>query len=128
MGAENTIDLDVAPHSSGVEIKAQGASRPVIWSGPAPLGRVTAYFRDDIARFIDGEEGAENQIVLQGSIVSRTYPGGHYRFAVKVADRHYLVKDARYRDVGQTVELGLPIKVLHLFPAEQRRNSGRNAP
>jgi ABC-type Fe3+/spermidine/putrescine transport system ATPase subunit len=128
MGAENTIEVDIAPSSSGVEIKAQGASRSIIWNGAAPSGRVTAYFRDDIARFVDGEDGAENEIVLQGSIVSRTYPGGYYRFAVKVADRLYLVKDERYRGVGQAVGLGLPIKDLHLFPAEEPRTPGRNAP
>jgi hypothetical protein len=36
------------------------------------------------------------------------------------------VKDARYRDVGQAVGLGLPLKALHLFPAEEPRTSGRS--
>jgi ABC-type Fe3+/spermidine/putrescine transport system ATPase subunit len=126
MGAENTIDLDITSHSSGVEIWAQGSSRPIIWSGPTPVGRVTAYFRDDIARLVDSNSTSDSEIVLPGSITARTYPGGHYRFTVKVADRFYLVKDAHYRDVGQAVGLGLPLKALHLFPAEEPRICGRN--
>jgi ABC-type Fe3+/spermidine/putrescine transport system ATPase subunit len=126
MGAENTIDLQITNCSNGVEIRAQGSSRPIIWSGSAPIGRVTAYFRDDIARLVDSEGNSEGEIVLRGSITARTYPGGHYRFTVKVADRFYLVKDASYRDVGQAVGLGLPLKALHLFPAEEPRTSGRS--
>jgi len=128
MGAENTIDLDIARLAGGVEIKAAGSPRPIVWNGSAPTGRVKAYFRDDIARLVDAGSGSEGEIVLPGIIAARAYPGGHYRFTVKVADRPYLVKDPFYREVGQRVGLGLPVKALHLFPAEQPNASGRKTP
>jgi hypothetical protein len=50
MGADNTIALDVARTASGVEIRPGGGQPPIAWSEPAPLGPVTAYFRDDVAK------------------------------------------------------------------------------
>jgi ABC-type Fe3+/spermidine/putrescine transport system ATPase subunit len=128
MGAENTIDLEIVRRSGGVEIRAEGSSHPVVWSGVVPVGRVTAYFRDDIARLVDTDSSAEGEIVLPGVIAARAYPGGHYRFTVKVADRSYVVKDAFCREVGQAVGLGLPLKALHLFAAEDPKTSGRSQP
>src|SRR5262245_16999725 len=128
MGAENTIDLEVRRGEDGIEIRAAGASRRIIYRGAIPVGRLVAHFRDDIAHFVDANRNSEEEIVLPGTITARAYPGGHYRFMVKVADRSYLVKDALYREVGQAVALGLPVKALHLFPAEQATNCGRKEP
>ena len=114
MGAENTIDLDVTRAAGGVEIKADGAGDPVLWPGQLPIGRVRAYFREDVAHLVEDGDN-QSMIVLAGRIVSRTYPGGHYRYGIAVAGRQYSVKDAAYRATDVPVALGLPIKDLHVF-------------
>jgi ABC-type Fe3+/spermidine/putrescine transport system ATPase subunit len=118
MGAENTIDLEVAPAGSGVEIRAAGAA-PIQWSRPAPLGAVRAYFRDDAARIVAPDAASRDMIVLPARIASRAYPGGHYRYGLAVGDRHYSVKDTVYRETETAVGLGLPLEDLHLFPREE---------
>jgi ABC-type Fe3+/spermidine/putrescine transport system ATPase subunit len=115
MGAENTLTLDVAPGATGVMISAREAHVPVAWSGPAPLGSVTAYFRDDVAQLVALDAQVEDSIVLPGEIVQRTYPGGQYRYRVAIGDRHFAVTDERYLEVNIPVGLRLPLGDLHLF-------------
>ncbi len=115
MGAENTIALEVTSRPDGVEIRARGARAPVIWNGPAPLGAVTAYFRDDVARLVAPDAEVADSLVLPGRIVQRAYPGGEYRYRVAIADRHFTVTDARYLDVDTPIGLRLPLGALHLF-------------
>src|SRR5688500_9444122 len=92
MGAENTLDLEVAPAVSGVAIRA-GAEPPIMWSGEAPFGSVTAYFRDDVAKLDEPGARVSGAIVLPGRIAQRTYPGGHYRYGVAIGERHFTVTD-----------------------------------
>ena len=99
MGADNTIALDVARTASGVEIRPGGGEPPIAWSEPAPVGPVTAYFRDDVAKLVAPDAPAEDAIVLRGRIGQRSYPGGHYRYGVAVDGRHFTVTDSRYLDL-----------------------------
>ncbi|MCB5176508.1 ABC transporter ATP-binding protein [Microvirga lenta] len=117
MGAENTIDLDVNPASKGIEVKADGAAATA-WDGRAPPGRVTAYFRDDVASLVDPNARIDGSIVLPGTITQRTYPGGHYRYVVAIADRHFTVTDDDYHELDRPVGLRLPLASLHLFPTD----------
>jgi ABC-type Fe3+/spermidine/putrescine transport system ATPase subunit len=128
MGAENTIDMQVTPHSNGMEIKAAGSDRTVLWGGSVPMGRVTAYFRDDVARLVEPQSSGADEIVLPGVVTARAYPGGYYRYSVRIADRTYLVKDARQRDIGEAVALSLPLRALHMFPADEANTDGRSLP
>jgi ABC-type Fe3+/spermidine/putrescine transport system ATPase subunit len=128
MGADNTIDLDVASRQAGVEIRAQGAVKPVIWSGAAPRGRIRAYFRDDAAQLVSADGTESDMILLAATIASRAYPGGHYRYALDVSGRNYSVKDAQLREVGAPIYLGLPIKDLHMFPVEDAAQQERKLP
>jgi ABC-type Fe3+/spermidine/putrescine transport system ATPase subunit len=118
MGADNTMELEVTRNGGDVEIRVPGGAEPISWQGAAPHGRVTAYFRDDVARLDELDRGRAGEIVLPGRIASRAYPGGHYRYGVEVAGRQFSVKDTAYRDVGTPVGLFLPISALHLFPAD----------
>lgn len=124
MGAENTIELDVTPDSSGVAIRAEGQDGATAWRGEAPVGPVTAYFRDDVAKLDAPDAAAGGAIVLAGRILQRAYPGGHYRYAVAIGDRHYTVTDERYLALDASVGLRLPLEALHLFPSAQ--NKGGN--
>jgi ABC-type Fe3+/spermidine/putrescine transport system ATPase subunit len=117
MGAENTINLDVRPASSGVEVRAEEGSS-ASWSGEVPIGAVTAYFRDDVASLDDPNARIDGAIILPGKITQRTYPGGHYRYVVAIGDRHFTVTDERYHELDRPVGLRLPLAFLHLFPTE----------
>ena len=121
MGADNTIALDVARTASGVEIRPGGGQPPIAWSEPAPLGPVTAYFRDDVAKLVAPDAPAEDAIVLRGRIGQRSYPGGHYRYGVAVEGRHFTVTDSRYLDLDAPVGLRLPLEALHLFPSANQQ-------
>jgi ABC-type Fe3+/spermidine/putrescine transport system ATPase subunit len=117
MGADNTIDLEVTPAGSGVEIRASEDHLPVRWQGSAPVGAVRAFFRDDVAKLDAPDAQVEGAIVLPGHIAQRTYPGGHYRYGIAIGTRHFTVTDERYLDLGTPVGLRLPLEALHLFPS-----------
>jgi ABC-type Fe3+/spermidine/putrescine transport system ATPase subunit len=117
MGADNTIALDVARTASGVEIRTERDAPPIAWGEPAPVGPVTAYFRDDVAKLVAPDAPAEDAIVLRGRIGQRSYPGGHYRYGVAIDGRHFTVMDSRYLDLDTPVGLRLPLEALHLFPS-----------
>ncbi|WP_112662269.1 ABC transporter ATP-binding protein [Microvirga flavescens] len=118
MGAENTLHLDVRASGAGIEVKAE-QGHAVQWNGDVPVGPVTAYFRDDVASLGDPSVAIEGSIVLPGTITQRTYPGGHYRYVVAIADRHFTVTDDDYHELDRPVGLRLPLASLHLFPSEQ---------
>jgi ABC-type Fe3+/spermidine/putrescine transport system ATPase subunit len=120
MGADNVIQLDVRGASDGIEVKAAEA-QPVLWTGHAPVGPVTAYFRDDVAKLDAPDARVAGAIVLPGRITQRTYPGGHYRYAVAIGDRHFTVTDDRYLDLESPVGLRLPLESLHLFPSAHNK-------
>jgi ABC-type Fe3+/spermidine/putrescine transport system ATPase subunit len=117
MGADNTIDLEVSPRGTGVEIRAAPDQAPVHWQGSAPIGAVRAYFRDDVARLDAPDARVDDAIVLPGRIAQRAYPGGYYRYGVAIDGRHFTVTDARYLDLDTPVGLRLPLAALHLFPS-----------
>jgi ABC-type Fe3+/spermidine/putrescine transport system ATPase subunit len=116
MGADNTIALKVGEGPSGrvVEAGAYHAATPI--RVPAASGAVTAYFRDDVARIDTPQSHVDGEIALQGKVTQRSYPGGHYRYAVAVGDHEFMTRDARLFDVGTPVSLCLPVGALHLFP------------
>jgi ABC-type Fe3+/spermidine/putrescine transport system ATPase subunit len=121
MGADNTIDLTVTPGASGVEVRASGDQPPVPWNGIAPAGPVRAYFRDDVAKLDEPGARVDGAIVLPGRIAQRAYPGGHYRYAVAIGERHFTVTDERYLDLDTPVGLRLPLGALHLFPSAHNK-------
>jgi ABC-type Fe3+/spermidine/putrescine transport system ATPase subunit len=117
MGADNTIDLDVVPAGSGVEIRTAPDQAPIRWQGSVPTGPVRAYFRDDVAKLDAPDARIDGAIVLPGRIAQRAYPGGHYRYGVAIDGRHFTVTDERYLDLDTPVGLRLPLAALHLFPS-----------
>jgi ABC-type Fe3+/spermidine/putrescine transport system ATPase subunit len=116
MGADNMIPLDVRSAAGGLEVAASG-TKPILWYGQAPVGPVSAYFRDDVAQLDSPDATVPGAIVLPGHITQRTYPGGHYRYAVAIGERHFTVTDDRYLDLDSPVGLRLPLDSLHLFPS-----------
>ena len=116
MGADNTIALKIGQGPAGPEVEAGAHHAATPIRGPVPAGPVTAYFRDDAARIERPDHQTNDEIMLKGMIAVRSYPGGHYRYAVAVGEREFTVRDARLLDVGTPVGLCLPTRALHLFP------------
>jgi ABC-type Fe3+/spermidine/putrescine transport system ATPase subunit len=118
MGADNSIDLEIGQGPSGMEIKAGLDHAASKVTEPAPTGLLTGYFRDDLTKLVDPDHRADNEITLKGTIALRSYPGGHYRYAIAVGDKEFTVKDSRSLEAGTKVGLSIPVRALHLFPRE----------
>ncbi len=124
MGAENRIDLEITEGDGALSIRARGHDRAIRWhakSDALPRGAAIALFRDDVARIGAPDALPEGEIVLPGTIVARTYPGGHYRYSVDTGGRHFAVTEDAFLETGTRVGLRLPLADLHIFPAEPAR-------
>jgi ABC-type Fe3+/spermidine/putrescine transport system ATPase subunit len=119
MGADNTIALKIGEGPSGAKVEAGPHHEATPFPKATAAGPVLAYFRDDVARIERPEHRADGEIALQGKVMLRSYPGGHYRYAIAVGDSEYMVRDARLFEVGTAVGLCLPIGALHLFPVDE---------
>ncbi len=120
MGADNTIALSIGAGPSGAEVEAGPYHAAMPLRAPAPAGPVIAYFRDDVARIENPAHRADGEITLNGTVALRSYPGGHYRYAIAVGDREFMVRDTRLFAVGTAVGLCLPLGALHLFPSDRK--------
>jgi ABC-type Fe3+/spermidine/putrescine transport system ATPase subunit len=126
MGAGNIVPLRVRgdgqrvatggkPFSDGIEIDiALLAAKGIgYWPGDKPLN---AHFRSEDARLCAPDQPVDDCLVLRGEIVQCSYPGGFYRYAVRVGRRQYLVDDVRRLAVGEPIGIALPATALHLYP------------
>ena len=122
MGADNTITLKIGEGPAGRRVEAGPHHQAAPIQDAIAVGPKIAYFRDDVARIESPARQAEGEITLQGKVTLRSYPGGHYRYAVAVGTSEYMVRDARLFEVGTPVGLCLPVAALHLFPANETPN------
>jgi putative spermidine/putrescine transport system ATP-binding protein len=126
MGAGNIVPLRVRgdgqrvatggkPFSDGIEIDiALLAAKGIgYWPGDKPLN---AHFRSEDARLCAPDQPVDDCLVFRGEIVQCSYPGGFYRYAVRVGRRQYLVDDVRRLAVGEPIGIALPATALHLYP------------
>jgi putative spermidine/putrescine transport system ATP-binding protein len=86
---------------------------------------LNAHFRSEDARLCPPNGAAEGCLVLRGEIVQCSYPGGFYRYAVRVGPHQYLVDDARRLAVGEAIGIALPATALHFYPAPQNAEPQR---
>ena len=80
-------------------------------------GAIVAHFRGEAARLHALDAASAGDLVLRGRIAQASYPGGVWRYSVRVGDDHFLVDDKRRLPVGETVGIGLPVDALHLYVA-----------
>jgi putative spermidine/putrescine transport system ATP-binding protein len=127
MGAGNVVRLQArrvptgiaiaeGPHNAGLVLPA-----PALREGVASLAGealIDAHFRGEAARLHLGDSVAGDELVLRGEIAQASYPGGIWRYSVRVGERHYLVDDPRRIDPGERVGIGLPAEALHLYVAK----------
>jgi putative spermidine/putrescine transport system ATP-binding protein len=79
---------------------------------------VNGHFRSEDARLCRPGEAVEGCLVLRGEILQCSYPGGFYRYAVRVAaHQQYMVDDPRRLMVGEAIGIALPLASLHFYPA-----------
>jgi ABC-type Fe3+/spermidine/putrescine transport system ATPase subunit len=120
MGAANIVPLraccDGKLAGDGVDIDAVliAAHGNGHWPGGT---LVNAHFRSEDARLCPPGQPADGCLVLHGEIVQCSYPGGFYRYAVRVGPRQYLVDDVRRLGIGEPIGIVLPATALHLYPA-----------
>jgi ABC-type Fe3+/spermidine/putrescine transport system ATPase subunit len=127
MGASNIVPLRLRAASGQVTIGDGSLSDGVAIDGSlldahgigrqCGEGSINAHFRSEDARLCPLHEAADGCLILRGEIVQCSYPGGFYRYAVRVGPHHYLVDDARRLAVGEAIGIALPATALHFYSA-----------
>jgi ABC-type Fe3+/spermidine/putrescine transport system ATPase subunit len=126
MGAGNAIKLPAepngrmvlipeGPHNSAATIDATTVDGAALERLAGARGLV-AFFRSEDARLQAAETHANGSLVLRGEIVQASYPGGYYRYAIKVGSDQFLVDDARRHAVGEPIGIALSLSALHFYP------------
>src|SRR6266852_3191806 len=126
MGAGNVVSLRVrgegervaiaaGPFGDGIEVAGALLAAKGIedWPGDTLLN---AHFRSEEARLCPPDQLVDGCLVLHGEIVQCSYPGGFYRYTVRVGPRQYLVDDVRRLAIGEPIGIALPAAALHLYP------------
>ena len=123
MGAGNIVALEVCAVGNGLAIAAGPTNSTLdlsrrTFGATVASGPVVAHFRGEAARLAaPGESWPSDHLVLTGQITQASYPGGHWRYAVAVGDRQFMVDDPARRAVGDAVGIGLAADAIHIFPA-----------
>jgi hypothetical protein len=80
---------------------------------------VVAHFRSEAARLVAADAlDPRHHLVLRGTIVQSTFPGGVFRYGVSVGPDKFLVDDAARWPVGSVVGIALPAEAVHLYAAQ----------
>jgi putative spermidine/putrescine transport system ATP-binding protein len=137
MGAGNVVPLRLqaagervaiaaGPFSDGIEVDAAALLAAHGLNECSADLLVDAHFRSEDARLCPPDHAGDGVLVLRGEIVQWSYPGGFYRYAVRVGPHQYLVDDLRRIAVGETVGIALPVAALHLYAATPAASSQHN--
>ncbi|MGF9563870.1 ABC transporter ATP-binding protein [Neorhizobium sp. JUb45] len=119
MGAENLLHLDGVRDGDNFLLQpgaaGEGGSVPV---GDRPLGSgpVEARFRPEAAKLSDIDTPATMPGArFFGEVVAVSYPGGHWRHAVRIGEREIMADADRAFTPGQPVAVFVPAQTLFLF-------------
>jgi len=131
MGAGNIAPLRVRPHGDRIAVVespfCRGLEIERAWLGTDGIGdlseeaAVAAHFRGADATLGAADCDAPGHLVLRGTIMHASYPGGSYRYAVRVGEQQYLVDNATRLPIGEAVGIVIPTARLHLYPVTQTR-------
>jgi len=122
MGASNIVTLDVRREGDDVVLGGREWCPPLRLSETARAAaavagtRADVHFRSTAASLAGGHEAVAGTLSLHGTVVQSTYPGNAFRYAVKVADKTFLVDDPDRYQEGDSVVIRLPLSAIHLFP------------
>jgi putative spermidine/putrescine transport system ATP-binding protein len=125
MGAGNTVALrartegeamiiEAGPHNSETRLTPTTLGR----DGMPPNGKVVAYFRSEAARLASpGAPTVADALHLRGRIAQSSYPGGFWRYAVRVGEHQFLVDDDERYPIGTEINIRLSPSALHIYAA-----------
>jgi ABC-type Fe3+/spermidine/putrescine transport system ATPase subunit len=123
MGATNIVPLVLRRDGERLGIAA-GPFNAAIDIDPAALPEglrdgdeipVGAHFRSENASLCRPDQPRPGCLVLRGEVTQCSYPGGFYRYAVRVGPDVHLVDDPRRYPVGAAIGITLPVAALHLY-------------
>jgi putative spermidine/putrescine transport system ATP-binding protein len=127
MGASNVVPLTVSRNQRQIVISEGPFNRSIAIDqsrfvtdviGQTSCGTsAVAHFRSEQARLCASDQPLDGCLVLSGRITQASYPGGFYRYAVRVGPHQYLVDDPRRLAIGDAIGIALPAAALHLYPA-----------
>lgn len=107
MGAENRLHF----HDRGQGLEREGYRLPA--SMTEGDGRAIVFFRDDAARIAPAATAG----AIRGRVLTRSYPGGSYRYAIAAGNDVIAVSDAAAIEPGTDIALTLDPNKVHVFPA-----------
>jgi putative spermidine/putrescine transport system ATP-binding protein len=113
--AGERVAIGAGPFSDAIEIDAALLANGI--AGCSAEAPVDAHFRSEDARLCPPDQTTDGVLVLRGEIMQCSYPGGFYRYAVRVGQHQYLVDDGRRMAVGEAIGIALPAGVLHVYAA-----------
>jgi ABC-type Fe3+/spermidine/putrescine transport system ATPase subunit len=119
MGAGNSLHLRARTEDDAIVIEPgahNGAAR-LPANGAVLDGDVTAHFRSEAAQLGPPEQPADADVlVLRGEVAQTSYPGGFWRYAVRVGDAQFMVDDGKRLSVGDRVAVRLAADAIYLYP------------
>ena len=101
--------IEAGPHNAAARLQRN--------EGPVD-GPVVLHFRSEAAHLTEpSAANGEGDLVLHGQIAQSSYPGGFWRYAIRVGDRQFMVDDERRLPVGANVGIRLQTDSVHVYPA-----------
>lgn len=126
MGAENLLSMQVNVKGEQIELQ-EGAFNAATVTARAgrrlATGPVELRFRAEAARLTGNGDGAAlepGELELRGQVASVSYPGGHWRHAVRLGKNEILVDADTPFDQGATVKVRIPAQSLFIFNTPER--------
>ncbi len=122
MGAENVVEIEVNAVWNSLEIGEGPHNRAALINrGERPIvsGKAIARFRSEAVEMKSAGEPAlsgRNALVLHGTVVQVSYPGGLWRHVVHLGEVSLIVDSQTRFDEGAAVEIAVPEAALYIFP------------
>jgi putative spermidine/putrescine transport system ATP-binding protein len=134
MGAENLLHLTGHTDGDTFVLEAGPANaecRLPLGARPLGAGLVEARFRPEAARLSAAGDAPDTAIaaadgaVFSGEVLAVSYPGGHWRHVVRLADAEIMADADHAFQPGDAVKVHVPADALFLFslPASQTQKS-----
>lgn len=121
MGAENLLVMQARVQGDQIEL-SEGAFNQTSVTARAgrslASGPIELRFRAEAAQLATQKDSAALEpgaLELRGQIASVSYPGGHWRHAVRLGDQEILVDASMPFNQGETVRVRIPANSLFIF-------------
>lgn len=121
MGAENLLSMQARVNGEQIELHEGAFNPPTVTArnGRELLsGPVELRFRAEAARLASHGDTAAHEpgaLELCGQVASVSYPGGHWRHAVRLGTDEILVDSDAPFGQGETVKVHIPAQSLFIF-------------